>query len=176
MKIILLSILLFPLLSFSQDTLDTLSRYRNDTLYTSSGYKIYNGQILEFSKGTMRDGEFRYVTIKNGFLTQSLTNCPVLVTKIKKYTISRLGNGYIDLDGIITLKNGSKEKIVLHIAFDWAIENSPALPSELKVPDEFRNTRPRDIKKELITAKNLYEDRVIKKPEYERIKSEIVKQ
>ena len=172
MKIILFLLLLIPLASTAQQT---LPRYENDTLYTSSGYKIYKGLTLEFAKGTVRDGRFRYVTIKNGWLTKSLTNCPVIINEIKKYSVSVLDNGYIDLTGYITFKNGSKEFIVLHMAFDRAIENSPVLLSELKVPDEFRNTRPRNIDKELVTAQNLYEDKVITKAEYLAMKAKLIK-
>jgi len=92
---------------------------------------------------------------------------------MKKFSTSPLGNGYIDLKGLIKLKTGNTEVIVLHIAFDWAIENSPVLPSEIIVPDEFRNTRPRNIKKELVTARNFYEDRIIKKAVYEEMKKKL---
>ena len=108
-------------------------------------------------------------------MTKSLTNCPVIINEIKKYSVSVLDNGYIDLTGYITFKNGSKEFIVLHMAFDRVIENSPVLLSELKVPDEFRNTRPRNIDKELVTAQNLYEDKVITKAEYLAMKAKLIK-
>jgi hypothetical protein len=173
MKRILFSFLLYPIVTIAQKP---VPRYENDTLYTSSGYKIFIGQTLEFAKGTERDGKFRYIKIKNGFLSKTLANSTVIVKEIKKYSTTVLGNNYIDLTGYITLKNGSKEIIVLHIAFDRAIENSPVLPSELKVADEFINTRARNIDKELVTAKNLYEDRVINKAAYKVMKEELTKQ
>ena len=105
-----------------------------------------------------------------------MANSTVIVKEIKKFSTSALGNGYVDLTGYIILKDDSRELIVLHMAFDRAIENSPVLPSELKVPDELRNTRPRNIKTELVTAKNLYEDNVISKAEYEVMKNKLIKQ
>ncbi len=163
-------ILFFSIDSFCQAP---VSRYENDTVYTLSGFKVYNGLTLEFNKGNLRDGRFKYVTPKNGFLSQTLTNAKVEITKIKKFSVSVLGNAYVDLKGLITLKNGKREVIVLHMAFDALIENCPYLPCELKVPDEYRNTRPRDLKRELHLARDLYEDKVITKAEYTEMKKKI---
>ncbi len=151
-------------------------RFENDTLYTSSGYKIFKGQTLFFGTGLERYRRFKYVTIRNGFLSSTLANSKVIVREIKKYSVSVLGNGYVDIVGYITLKDGISERIILHIAFDRAIENSPALPSEIIVPDEFRNTRPRNIKRELLTAENLYQDELISKEEYEKLRKKILGQ
>jgi hypothetical protein len=122
-----------------------------------------------------RDGKFRYVTIKNGFLSKTLTNTNVIVKEITSVTTTALDNGYIDFKGYIALKDGSRSLIVLRMSFDYVIENSPDLPSELKVPDEFRNKFKRNIKHELTTAKNLYEDNVIKKAEYQVLKEKLEK-
>jgi hypothetical protein len=173
MKKLLICFLLCPLLSVAQER---KPRYENDTLYTSCGYKIFRGQTLEFDKGTMRDGRFRYIKVKNGFLSKTLTNSTVIVKEIKDFSTTVMGNGYVDFTGYIILKDGSKELIVLHIAFDYAIENSPYLPSELKVGNEYRNKFKRNIKKELTTARNLYEDNVITKAEYEAMKKKISNQ
>ena len=173
MKKLFFTLLLCPLLSKAQKS---SPRFGNDTLYTTCGYKIFKGQTLEFGNGLERYGRFKHVTIKNGFLSTTLANSIVIVKEITRFSTSVFGNGYVDLTGYIILKNNSRELIVLHMAFDRAIENSPVLPTELKVPDEFRNTRPRDIKTELVTAKNLYEDHVIKKAEYLVLKNKLLKQ
>ncbi|MGB5006955.1 MAG: hypothetical protein WBO39_08430 [Ferruginibacter sp.] len=172
MKRLLFSMLICPFISMAQKP---MPRYENDTLYTSSGYKIFRGQTLEFEKGTMRDGRFRYIKVKNGFFSKTLTGRVVIVKEITKYAVTVIGNGYVDITGYLLL-DGSREMIVLHIAIDRAIENSPDLPSELKVPGECRNTRQRNIKQELTTAKNLYEDKVIKKEEYAAMKKKILNQ
>jgi hypothetical protein len=173
MKKILFALLVCPLFSAAQEP---EPRFEDDTLYTSSGYKIFSGQTLEFGKGLERDNRFRYVTIKNGFLSKTLCNSAVIVKSIKDVSTSALGNGYIDLTGYIILKDGKREFIVLHMAFDKAIENSPDLPTELKVPDEYRNKFKRNIEKELITTENLYQDRVISKAEYNVLIEKLLKQ
>jgi len=171
MKKLLFILLVSPFLSTAQER---SPRFENDTLYTSCGYKIFRGQTLDFAKGLKKEGRFKYVTVKNGFLTKTLTNSSVLVKELKHYAASDLDTYYIDITGYIFLKNGASEYIVLHIAFDHAIENSPVLPSELTVPDEFRNKFKRDIKKEKLTALNLYEDKVITKAEYEALKLKLI--
>ncbi len=170
MNKLIFSLLLFPLLSSAQKPNFT---FENDTVYTTCGYKIFTGQKLQFAVGLQRYNYFRYVTIVNGYVSATLANHTVTVKEITKFKTSVFGNGYVELKGYIQLKDGSTEIIVLNIAFDSAIENSPDLPSEMIVPDGFRNTRPRNIKKELVYAKNLYEDKVIKKPEYLELKKKL---
>jgi hypothetical protein len=173
MKKLLLAWLLIPIFSNAQER---NSKFENDTLYTSSGYKIFSGQTLEFNQGLERDGRFRYVTVKNGYLSKTLTNSTVIVKEITRVTTTVLGNGYVDFKGYITLKDGSREIIILRMSYDFVIENSPDLPGELKVPDEFRNKFKRNIKKELTTARNLYEDNVINKAAYKLLKEKLEKQ
>ena len=80
-----------------------MPRYENDTLYTSSGFKIFRGQTLEFEKGTMRDGRFRYIKVKNGFFSKTLTGRVVIVKEITKYAVTVIGNGYVDIIGYLLL-------------------------------------------------------------------------
>jgi hypothetical protein len=116
------------------------------------------------------------VKIINGYLFSTLANNTVTVKEITQIRTTALGNGYIELKGYITLKDGSREIIILKMSYDKVIENSPDLPSELKVPDEFRNKFKRNIKAELTTAKNLYEDKVINKAAYQALKEKLEKQ
>jgi membrane peptidoglycan carboxypeptidase len=59
------------------------------------------------------------------------------------------------------------------MAFDRAIENSPFLPSEIKVADEFRNKYKRNLKRENLSLLNMYEDKVITKAEYTEMKKKL---
>jgi hypothetical protein len=170
---LLFAILLCPLLSVAQEP---KPKFENDTLYTACGYKIFRGQTIEFANGLERYGRFKYVSVKNGILSTSLTNCTVIVKEFSKYWISGLNNGYIIFDGYLIRKDGTRDYIVLQMAFDRAIENSPVLPSEIKVPDEFRNKYRRDLKRENIGLRNMYEDKVITKAAYVEMKKKLDEQ
>ncbi len=171
---LLIALLLCPFLSTAQER---NQKFEHDTLYTSSGYKIYPGKTIEFANGLERYDRFKYVSVKNNLLSTSLTNCSVTVKAFKKYWVSAgLHNGYIVFDGYLHRKDGSNDYIVLQMAFDRAIENSPDLPSEIKVPDEYRSKYTRNIKTELVTAYNLYQDKLISKAVYKAMKETLLKQ
>jgi hypothetical protein len=160
---ILLGFLLFPFLSMAQGP---QPRFVNDTLYTGSGYKIYRGSVIQFNYGTERYNRFKYVSPKNGILSTSLNGNTVTVDSFRKYWVSGLNNGYIIFDGRLKRKDGTVDHIVLQMAFDRAIENSPVIPSEIIVPDEFRNRYQRDLDREKLFLYNMYKDKVIKKAVY----------
>jgi len=50
--------LFWPLILQAQQT---VPRFEKDTLYTSSGYKIYKGQILRLASGTAENQKFRFI-------------------------------------------------------------------------------------------------------------------
>lgn len=170
MKKILLLLLLCP---FALAAQDPSPRFENDTLYTASGYKIFKGQTIEFANGLERYHRFKFVSVKNGILSTSLTNCSVIVKTFRKYWVSGLNNGYIVFDGYLKRQDGTNDYIVLQMAFDRAIENSPIIPSEIKVPPEFRNKYKRNIKREYLALLNMYQDDVINKKTYEEIKKKL---
>jgi hypothetical protein len=171
MKKLLTLLLCIPLFATAQKS---ESRYENDTLYTTSGFKIYKGQTLHFGKGTRPDGKFRFINIKSDLSSYSLANNSIVVKKLKNYGISVLGNGYIEIVGTITFKDGSKGYIDIHMAFDRAIENSLNLPSELLVPDEFRNKKRLSVADEIIKLNKLYEDGILSKEEFETQKKKLL--
>lgn len=173
MKKYLTLIFLLPVLAWSQQT---GSRFEKDTLYTTSGFKIYVGQTLSFGKGTRPDGKFKYVNIKSETTSQQLENNSILITNLKNYGISALGNGYIEIFGKITFKDGSKGGIDIHVAFDRAIENDPKKPSEIIVPDEFRNKTTKTVSEEIARLYKLYQDGVLTKEEFEAQKKKLLNQ
>ena len=59
------------------------------------------------------------------------------------------------------------------MAFDRAIENSPVLPSEIKVPDEFKNKYKRNLEREKLFLYNIYQDKVITKAQYKEMKKKL---
>jgi hypothetical protein len=74
---LLFAILLCPLLLTAQDR---NPKFENDTLYTSSGYKIFSGTTIEFAKGLERYNRFKYVSVKNGILSLTTAILFLMVT------------------------------------------------------------------------------------------------
>ena len=180
---LLFAILIYPLFTFAQTA---VPRFENDTLYTTSGYKIYKGQTLQFGESTGKNGTFRFIIFNSGFNSSALKNATVVVKELKNFEIASYANGYslskiatygdyyIEITGTIKYKDGSKGYIDIHMAFDKAIENSPEIPSELIVPDEFRNNEKRSISVELTKLYKLYKNGNLTKEEFEAQKKKLL--
>jgi len=148
----------------------------NDTLYTSCGYKIYKGQVLQFGKNMANQQNFRYINVRSNITHRSVINQQLRVKEIRDFSFSVLNNSYITIVGTLIRNNIDKEDIELHISFDYAIEDIPGLPSEIVVPDEYRNRLKRDPQLEVKKVQMFYEDRVISKEEMERVKKKMLGQ
>lgn len=114
--------------------------YEADTLFTSCGYKIYKGQVLQFGMPAGRNDNFRYVKILNKVTVATLQNNQVMVSELKEFRISALGNAYITIKGSLPVNNNERKEIILHMAFDNAIGSSPEKPGELIVPEPFKSS------------------------------------
>lgn len=112
------------------------TKYENDTLYTESGYKIYKGETLTFNAGSRSDGVYRFVKIWRLFVMHRLYSCEIL--DMGKLETTSLDNVYINLYVNMLLKDSSHVKVSIRLNFDKAINSKDGLPSELKVPDEFK--------------------------------------
>jgi hypothetical protein len=124
---LLFFLLIIPAISLAQKR---VPRFENDTLYTTTGFKIYKGQVLTFGKGTGKDGNFRYLNIKANYARPSLTGNNFIVKKLSDFGISQLNNVYILIRTSFTFRDGSKGGGDMHVAIDSAIQSS-----ELIVPD-----------------------------------------
>jgi|GEM_PF-1576434 hypothetical protein len=173
MKKILLLLFLCPLLSVAQKT---LPRFENDTLYTSSGYKIYKGETLHFGHGTGKDGKFRFTRVISATGSYGLTNANIVVEKVKDYAVSSLGNQYIKIVGSIVYKDGSKGRMVMHMAFERATVSVLGWPSELIIPAEFKIAPKTSTADQLTELYKLYQDSVLTKNEFDSVKAKILSQ
>ena len=171
MKKIIVIFLIIPVALKAQKL---VPRFENDTLYTTSGYMMYKGQILKFAEGSGKNGKFRYAQV-TGNGNNNLKNVSVVIKKLSDFSISGLGNGYIDIIAGITYKDGSKGDMKIHMAFDKAIENFPGLPSELVVPDEFKK-RQGSVADEISKLYKLYQEGVLTQQEFETQKKKLLDQ
>lgn len=141
MKKILLILFLCPLLSTAQTN---LPRFENDTLYTTSGYTIYEGQTLHFAKGTSAAGYFRFVKFHSNMArtdTYTLQNSTLTVNKLRAYKNSGPDKQTIRIAGTVSYANGSKADVDMFMEFEKAVTSPDGLPGELTVPEAFR-TKP----------------------------------
>lgn len=131
MKKIIVIILLCPLFSTAQDALPS---FQHDTLYTSGGYKIYEGQVLHLANGTSEAGYFKYIKFRMYRTdTYNLQNSSIKVDKLKRFKNSGQDDYSILVLGKVTYKEGKQEDIEIVLYFDDAIN-----ADELTVPVEFK--------------------------------------
>ena len=174
MKKLVFIFLLCPLMSTAQKA---VPRFENDTLYTTSGYKIYKGQVLQLASGTAENGKFRFIKLQNGGANLDAIkfhNTSILVKKLSDYVISGLGNHYIGISGTITYKDGSTSKINIDINFDKSIDNFAGLPGELIVPEEFKNKKTGGVTDEIERLFKLYKEGALTKEEFEALKKNVI--
>lgn len=134
----LLPVLFFPLFLSAQEK---THRFENDTLYTSSGFKIYKGQTLQFGKRLNNVTGFRFVS-KLFIDPKSLENNSVVVKELSRYGYSPTGSAEIDVNASIVYRDGSKGQVTFTLAFDHAIGTRlPGAISEMILPKEYLITK-----------------------------------
>ena len=139
MKKLLFILLLSPLIQMAQP------RFEKDTLYTSGGYKIYNGRVLQLANGSSSAGYFRFIkfhTNMNRTDTYILQNSTILVNKLRNFKNSGTYNYSIRIAGTANYKDGSKAEVDIIMDFERAIQSPDGLPNELIVPEEFKKAQP----------------------------------
>ena len=177
--------------AFSQDKDSTLPKLVDDTLFTTSGYKIVVGQDINLGTGSTPDGDFKFIrrnssgfgtmmvmTDNNSYnksqlsLPRNMAGHKRKVVKIVTRGNKKIGKTY---EPLITFGSGRYE-----IDVDNAIASG-----EIVVPDEFKpkpkvTTTVVEVKQqvsvadELIKLKKLFDDGVLTKEEYEAQKKKLL--
>ena len=145
MKQLLFTLLLCPLLSAAQND---LPRFENDTLTTTTGYKMYKGQVLQLAGGTSAAGYFKYIKFHPGLAknnTFSLQNSRLLVNRLRNYKNAGGDDISIRIQGTLTYADGKKEETDIIMDFEKAIAGSGGLPAELTVPEAFKTSQPQTV-------------------------------
>lgn len=116
-------------------------KYENDTLYTSSGFKIFKGQSLTFSVGSGTDGNFRFAKIKGNDSPKRLKNKTIVVSKLSNFRVTMNGNPTIVVHTKLVNSKENKKKIRFILFFEKAIYGENGLAPELIIPDEYLNKK-----------------------------------
>lgn len=189
--ILLLTAFALPSTAFSNDNDTTLPGIIKDTLFTTCGYKIIEGQEIKIGTGAMPDGDFKFIrrnaaslfnyTSNNGYQNQAnAANAFPRNQAGLKYKIKSVE------------QRGSKKRGYVYYAkigaglinYEIDVENAIA-SGELTVPDEFK-PKPKapttvvEIKQQVSVAdeiaklKKLCDDGILTKEEYEAQKKKLL--
>jgi hypothetical protein len=164
-------ILLCPLLIHAQSAGPT---FKNDTAYSIGGYPIYKNQVLHFGKGSGKNGQFKYVSTKNGIPETALINNTILVTDLKNFGKNDEDKGYIDITGSIVFKDSTKGTVEIKLFIDKAIQNDKGTTGELIIPATFINNSKVIFYNELKRLLDLYISGTIDRVTYETQKQKLL--
>ena len=141
MRKLLFAILLCPFFSKAQNS---LPRFVNDTLYTTSGYNIYKGQVLQLGTGISDAGYFKFIKFHPTLVktnTYSLQGATIRVSKLRNYKSGGTDENAIRIVGTLTYKDGKKEETDIIMNFERAMENFAGQAPELIIPEGYKLRR-----------------------------------
>lgn len=188
--LLFITISLLTLKSFSQDVDNPLPRVVNDTLFSTSGYKIIVGQDINIGTGSTPDGDFKFIRRNSsGFGTMMITTRNNSYNK-SELSLQRTWSGHkAKVVKIVTRgskKSGFTNEPLISIGGRYEIDVDNAIAyGEIVVPEEFRpkaktSTTVVEVKQqvsiadELIKFKKLLDDGILTKEEYEAQKKKLL--
>jgi hypothetical protein len=158
---------------------NVLPRIENDTLYTTSGYKIGVGQEIKLGIGTQDNGDFKFITAAKTLLSPPNQRLPSLHASADGHTVTVKK---IKAEG--NSKNGYVYHVIIGVGqpmnYECDVESAIAA-SEIIVPDQYKpkakavsTTQPFSVADELTKLKKLYDDSVLTKEQYEVQKKKLL--
>lgn len=175
---------------FAQD--GGLPKIVNDTLFTSSGFKIIKDQDIKIGIGSMPDGDFKFIRVNSAsmFAYHSTTGYNGLANAANSFPRNQSGLKF----RIKTVEErGSKKRgYVYYVKIGYGMKNyeidveNAIASGELSVPDEFKpktkdnktivvETKSQiSVADELTKLKKLYDDGILSKEEYDAQKKKLL--
>jgi hypothetical protein len=186
MKKMLILCILLPALCNAQDD-SSLPRIQNDTLITTSGFKIYEGMQLKLGVGTMPDGSFKFIRIsETSLMAYSGTNQgAVNSANAMKRSASGMTFKVIRIDKRGSKKHGYVYYPILGGGSRYEVDIENAIPvGEVVIPDEYKPKKETasapaqkiSVADELIKLKKLLDDGVITQEEFDAQKKKLLEQ
>ena len=189
MKLLFFSIAALSLVNGSAQENSDQTRLENDTLFTKSGFKFYEGQNVKLGTGTLPSGDFKFVRISATSLWQATGNNREAVNNYNSMTKSASGLSFkvVRID-----KRGNKKMgwvyypIIQYRVGKYEIDPDNAIGAgEIDVPEEFKPkskvavvqvNQKLSVADELTKLKKLLDDGVITKEEFEAQKKKLLDQ
>jgi hypothetical protein len=181
MKKALLIFLLYPFFGIAQETV--LPRIDNHTLFTTSGYKIIEGENIKIGVGTMPDGDFKFIRRNAYSLFNYTSEYRAAANSANAFNRTNSGLEYkvIRVERRGDKKHGFKYYAVINqsiLRFEIDVDNAIAA-GELVVPDEFKMKNNESMSSaslgdELKKLKDLFDSGAITKEEYDTAKKKVL--
>lgn len=136
-------LLLFTVLIFGISYAQTAPKFENDTLTTSTGFKVYEGLDLKIGTGSMNDGDFKFIRTNAAsvFNYSSTTGYQGLANQANSFKRSNSG---LTFKVKKIMPRGNKRNGFVYYAkigsglMNYEIDLENAIKSgELIIPDEF---------------------------------------
>ena len=189
MRLILTAFASIILLHCNSQTDSSETKLIKDTLFTKSGFKIYEKQMLKIGTGTMPDGDFKYIRIAATSLMQYTGTDRSAVNASNSLQAANKGFQYkvVRIDTYGNKKHGYQYYPIINVgATRFQIDIDNAIESgELDVPDEYK-PKPKtaavvvnqklSVADELAKLKKLLDDGVLTKEEFEAQKKKLLDQ
>ena len=190
MKKQLLTIALACISIYSKAQTDPAPKIIGDTLFTTCGYKIVEGEKIKIGTGSMPDGDFKFIRINSASIFRNFATSPG--NNSRENAANALPRSQSGFNYKVTkiMERGNKKhgyiyyvKIVSGVtAYEIDVENAIA-SGELSIPDYFKKQKNTESKSpvasttdELIKLKKLLDDGAITKEEYDVQKKKILNQ
>lgn len=136
-------LLAFTLFIFGISLSQSLSKFENDTLTTSTGFKVYEGLDLKIGTGSMNDGDFKFIRTNASslFNYSSTTGYQGLANQANSF---RRSNSGLTFKVKKVMPRGNKKNGYVYyvkigsglINYEMDIENA-IKSGEIIIPDDF---------------------------------------
>jgi hypothetical protein len=186
---ILIILIIFPFIGFSQRISSELPRIEKDTLYTSSGFKVVDNGKIKIGTGSTDDGSFKFIRISATSLFQYTSNNHNSRAANDANSLPRSSSG-LEYKVVRIDKRGSKKHGFVYYpiinvgATRYEVDIENAIPTgEIVVPDEFKPKKQEgtviikqenSLADEIAKLKKLYDDGTLSKEEYEAAKKKLL--
>ncbi|AZA91029.1 Uncharacterised protein [Chryseobacterium nakagawai] len=179
-------VLFFTMLIFGSSYSQNTPTFENDTLTTSTGFKVYEGLDLKIGTGSMNDGDFKFIRTNASslFNYSSTTGYQGLANQANSFKRSNSG---LSFKVKKIMSRGNKKNGFVYYAkigsglMNYEIDLENAIRSgELIVPDDFlpkeKSQRPNSETKydRLKKIKELKESGVLSEEEFQKEKDKIM--
>lgn len=174
MKIIAtLLLIIFSLCSYAQEY-----KISKDTLFTPSGYKIIEGEMVKVGTGSTNNGDFKFIRVNSASMMKSYSVIRSLANDANAFPREKSGQNFkvIKLEKRGNEKRGYVMYLVLGGLVRYEVDIANAIEyGEILIPIEFRKTNSKTSSAdELKKYKELFDSGAITKEEYEAKKKQLL--